>query len=133
MGEKETASRVFPETNIAADDPEAAEGIVKSKSNITNNREDEPSARLQMPPAGAEPAEATNLNSSKSNRESGPPGSEPTEASNLNLSKSNRDSGPPGSEPTEASNLNLSKSNRDSAPPGSEPTESANLNLSKTN
>ena len=78
MGEKDTATMG---AGTAGASPEAAEGIVKSKSNITNNGEEEESAaRLHgLPPgvraaeAGAGgggtpgPSEATNLNSSRSN------------------------------------------------------------------
>ncbi len=86
MGEKETATagRLFPETGNEGDGPEEAEGtIVKSKSNITNNREADDS------PDDDAGARTSNLNLSKSNRTTAPVAPEPAESANLNLSKSN--------------------------------------------
>ena len=137
------AGRVFPETNNLADDgsPEAAEReIIKSKSNITNNRDDAGEAgRLNaLPPGepttstiadtdgdgspGAAGARVTKTRSNiQNNREASagpgdgdaPPGGEPAEAVNLNPSKSNRVANPdPGDDagPAEAA-LNTSHSN----------------------
>lgn len=88
MGEKETSGRVYAAAQPGDEEPDAAGTIVKSKSNITNNREGDAEARLGAGAAGSEPAAAVNLNSSKSNRLA-MPGTEPDEVSNLNLSKSN--------------------------------------------
>jgi|KBSSwiStaDraftv2_1062776.scaffolds.fasta_scaffold2071847_2 hypothetical protein len=62
MGEKETASRLAGGAGgfEAGPEPEDA-AVVKSKSNITNNREEAGGGE------GPEPAEASNLNLSKSN------------------------------------------------------------------
>lgn len=86
MGEKETSGRAYAAAQPGEEDPDAAGTIVKSKSNITNNREGEAEARLGG--GEPEPEAAVKLNSSKSNRLA-MPGAEPAEASNLNLSKSN--------------------------------------------
>ena len=66
MGEKETGARTYAAAQPGDEEPDAAGAVVKSKSNITNNRGDEAEARL----AGGgpnEPLEASNLNLSKSN------------------------------------------------------------------
>jgi hypothetical protein len=61
MGEKETAGRLAGGAGGFEAGPEPEEtAVVKSKSNITNNRE-------EAGAGGPEPAEATNLNSSRSN------------------------------------------------------------------
>jgi hypothetical protein len=86
MGEKETSARTNAAAQPGDEDPDEAGTIVKSKSNITNNRGDEVEGRLA---GGPEAAEAVNLNPSKSNREASSPGQEGERTSNLNLSKSN--------------------------------------------
>lgn len=62
MGEKETAGRLAGGASGLEPGPEPEEtAVVKSKSNITNNREEGGAGD------GPEPAEASNLNLSKSN------------------------------------------------------------------
>jgi len=61
----------------AEDDAESERAVVKSKSNITNNRSEETAAGGDQPAPGAgtssvnpgEPADSINLNSSRSNIE----------------------------------------------------------------
>lgn len=86
MGEKETSAPTYAAAQPGDEDPTGSESIVKSKSNITNNRGDEVEARLA---GGPEAVEAVNLNPSKSNREAASPGAEGERTSNVNLSKSN--------------------------------------------
>jgi hypothetical protein len=88
--------------------PESAEGIIRSKSNITNNRGDEEAARLNALPPGVPVTgtlagagggggdEAARLNAlppgeptTSTMTEAGGVGLEPSEAINLNSSKSN--------------------------------------------
>ncbi|MEO8538693.1 MAG: hypothetical protein ABI577_03060 [bacterium] len=64
MGEKETARSAAQAGDSGA---EPAEAIVKSKSNITNNLQDETEARHGAGSPGGPPLEASNLNLSKSN------------------------------------------------------------------
>ena len=66
MGEKETSGRTYAAAQPGDEDPEGTESIVKSKSNITNNRGDEAEGRLAIGGPN-EPLEASNLNLSKSN------------------------------------------------------------------
>jgi hypothetical protein len=64
MGEKETA-RTAAQAGDSGADP--AEAVVKSKGNITNNREGEAEGRLGSGAPGEPPSEVSNLNLSKSN------------------------------------------------------------------
>ncbi len=103
--------------------PDASDQAEQAKSVSVKGSKSNTSER-QMVPTGPvpEPAQATNLNSSKSNiyreMESSGPSAEPAAATTVKSSKSNsseRQTVPimPPAEPAEASNLNLSKSNVD--------------------
>ena len=99
--------------------PEAAEGsIVKSKSNITNNRLEEAGSG-----AATEPAESANLDPSNSGA---------ARASNLNLSKSNIDR-LAGEDPAPEAAINTSHSNIKNLVAGDDPTPEAAINNTKSN